>query len=122
MAAAAIESGIIPEHFICDGSYPLSNRTCSHCWKEDGHGEEDMALALANSCNPYFTELGLSLGGDAILAYAKKFGLAEPVLLGYQLPETWPSLDFNTQVLGDVTNVSIGEKGVDFHPCKWRNY
>ncbi len=118
VAAAAIENGIELENFVCDGSYTLSNGHQVHCWEEEGHGPEDLASALANSCNPYFTKLGLTLGGDAILAYAKKFGLDQPELIGYQLPETWPALDFNTRVEGDIANASIGEKGVRLSPIQ----
>jgi len=118
LVAAALEAGIAPEDFVCEGQYQLNNGHIVNCWKNDGHGKEDMATALANSCNPYFTNLGLMLGGDAILAYAKKFGLEEPQLLGYDLPETWPSLDFNTKVEGDVANASIGERGVRLSPVQ----
>ncbi len=118
LVAAALESGIAPSDFVCEGKYQLQNGHIVNCWKETGHGTEDLATALANSCNPYFTNLGLLLGGDAIMAYAKKFGLETPVLLGYDLPSTWPSLDFNTKVIGDVANASIGEKGVRLSPVQ----
>ncbi len=52
------------------------------------------------------------------MAYAKKFGLEDPVLLGYDLPSTWPCLDFNTKVIGDVANASIGERGVRLSPVQ----
>ncbi len=117
LAAAALENGLdLPEDFICEGSYTLTNGHTVSCWKKDGHGEENMAEALANSCNCYFVWLGQELGGDAIQSYANRFGLRESQLIGYNLASTNVGLCFNSKVPADVANLSIGENGVRLTP------
>ena len=39
------------------------------------HGQQDMARALANSCNTYFAELAAQVGARELLAMAKALGL-----------------------------------------------
>ena len=48
-----------------------------HCWKSTGHGAEDTAQALQNSCNIAFAEIGIKLGGEALYNYVEAFGLLE---------------------------------------------
>ncbi len=40
LVAAALESGITPSDFVCEGKYQLENGHIVNCWKESGHGEE----------------------------------------------------------------------------------
>jgi cell division protein FtsI/penicillin-binding protein 2 len=117
LAAAALDLQIkTDDDFMCNGGYELSNGHIVSCWKEEGHGKEDIGLALANSCNPYFTDLGQKLGGETIIAYANKFGLREQKLIGYSLPAYYKTINFNPGVVGDVANASIGEKGIRLSP------
>jgi len=117
LAAATFDLGFTPESdFVCPGYYTLPNGRKVSCWQEKGHGKEDIMQAFANSCNPYFINLGLSLGGDTILNYAGKFGLRRQVLLGYPLMQTKENIVFNSGVPADIANVSIGEKGVRLSP------
>ncbi len=102
--------------FQCSGSITLPNGHNVGCWKESGHGEENLATALGNSCNPYFIQLGQKLGGDSISEYAHRLGMTEQVLMGFQLNNSESQLDFNSAVPADVANVSIGEKGIRATP------
>lgn len=102
--------------FQCSGSITLPNGHSVGCWKESGHGEENLATALGNSCNPYFIQLGQRLGGDLISEYAHRLGMTEQVLMGFQLNNSESQLDFNSAVPADVANVSIGEKGIRATP------
>ncbi|MGI5891876.1 MAG: peptidoglycan D,D-transpeptidase FtsI family protein [Bacillota bacterium] len=116
LAIAALSEKIpLKNNFFCDGSYEFANGHVINCWKEEGHGEETFARALANSCNGYFADLGLRLGGAKIKEYSELCGLTQQKVLGYQLAKK-VYLDFNNSVLGDVVNASIGENGVRLSP------
>jgi penicillin-binding protein 2 len=76
VAAAALAEGVIqPEDKVfCPGYYRLGRRVY-RCWRRGGHGEVDLAEALAKSCDVYFYNAGVALGIDRIAQYARAFGL-----------------------------------------------
>lgn len=78
VAAAAIESGISPEEtFECTGKTEVDGRIYKCHW-EMGHGKIDMQKALEISCNPYFINLALKVGGEKILETARNLGFGVP--------------------------------------------
>ena len=78
VAAAALESEISPEKtFFCSGSVEVDGRIYKCHW-ESGHGEINMEKALEISCNPYFINLALEIGGEKILETAKNLGFGSP--------------------------------------------
>ncbi len=76
--AAALEEGVITAHstFECGGSVVVDGWTMK-CSKRTGHGLQDLATATANSCNPAFINIGLSMGTDTYYQYMKDFGLMQ---------------------------------------------
>jgi len=85
VAAAALDSGKldVKKTFHCSGSFQVGRRTF-HCWKEKGHGAQDIKGAIKNSCNVFFYQLALSIGERKISEYAFKLGLGSPT--GIDLP------------------------------------
>ncbi len=82
VAAAALEAGILPERtFECTGSIAVDERVYKCHW-EAGHGRIDMEKALEISCNPYFIDLALEIGGERILDMAKNLGFGAAVDFG----------------------------------------
>ena len=78
--ASALEEGAVSlsDTFFCSGSTTIKGRTSAlHCWKTAGHGSEDTAAALQNSCNVAFAQIGIRLGGEKLYEYVHKFGLTE---------------------------------------------
>lgn len=78
--AAALEEGAVTlkDSFYCKGSTTIKGRTKAlHCWKTAGHGQQDTAQALQNSCNVAFAQIGIKLGGEKLYEYVHKFGLTE---------------------------------------------
>ena len=119
LAAAALEDGLsTPDDFICTGGLSLSNGRVVHCWEEEGHGKEDLTAALGNSCNPYFVNLGLMLGGDRIKEMVYNLELDRQQIIGYSVNSQTNNVDFNSGVEGDVANASIGENGVRLTPLQ----
>lgn len=82
---AAISEGLVNEKdvFYCPG-YVMVDGERINCAVHEGHGYQDYYQIMQNSCNPGFVELGLRLGQDKLIEYAKKLGFGTPT--GVDLP------------------------------------
>ena len=73
-ALAALGAGI-PADTVCEctGAFATGGEKirCARTW---GHGSLDLRHAMCESCNPYFCEIGVRAGIDAIAAEAELFG------------------------------------------------
>jgi len=84
-ASAALENGMAPSTLFPNPSqlslpqttHRLQNFGGEHCL--GGVAQITLAQALQVSCNVVFGEVGLKLGGDKLLAQARKFGFDEHV-------------------------------------------
>lgn len=74
--AAALDTGKATRlsSFYDPGFVRVQGRTI-HCWRHGGHGAEDLAAVVANSCNVGFVELGLRLGIPTFYQYLRRFNL-----------------------------------------------
>ena len=83
--SAALDSGAVqPDStFVCAASYNVAG-THFHCANNRRHGVQNVAQALANSCNQSFIQIGQKLGKDAFCDYFEAFGLR--VATGIDLP------------------------------------
>ncbi|MDR1378698.1 MAG: penicillin-binding protein 2 [Synergistaceae bacterium] len=118
VALAALEEGVITPGttFFCSGALKLPSRTF-RCWRRNGHGNVNLLGALQNSCDVYFYQVGMKLGIDRLLKWAKKFGLGVPT--GIDLPgessgntagPDWKKERFKKGwYQGDTINYSIGQ-------------
>lgn len=89
-AAGLAENVVDPGHkFTCKGELELRGQAF-RCWNQYGHGKVDLHRAIVESCDIYFYELGLRLGGDRISRCASLFGLGQPT--GIELPQELPGL------------------------------
>ena len=78
--AAALDCGAIDLNtgFHCSGAEQIPGRAQRlHCWRSAGHGSENTAQALQNSCNIAFAHIALKLGGERFYEYVEKFGILE---------------------------------------------
>lgn len=118
VATAALQTKKITRAttFFCNGSYKLGEARFD-CWKESGHGVQDIASGLMNSCNVFFYNTGKRTGVDNIEAYGKLFGFGRPT--GIDLPDeakgilpgrAWKlARKKDTWYEGDTLNYSIGQ-------------
>ena len=76
--AAALEEGVINKSstFNCTGSVRVDEWTM-HCSKKAGHGLQTLEVAVGNSCNPAFIEIGMRTGSETYYQYLQAFGLME---------------------------------------------
>lgn len=86
-AAVGLEQGVIrPEDRMADacyGSFTFQGVT-RRCWNPDGHGYQDLAGAIATSCNVYFYQLGVRIGLERLVREGTRLGFNAPC--GIDLP------------------------------------
>ena len=90
--AAALEEGVtaMSDTFDCTGSIVVDKWTI-RCSDRQGHGAQNLAEAVGNSCNPAFVTIGQRLGADLFYDYLEDFGFTETT--GIDLPgEQAPSI------------------------------
>lgn len=73
--AAAIENGAVSDadRFYCAGSRLVDGQKIK-CWRSIGHGSQDLAEGVKNSCNCVFMDLALRLGTDKLYDKLAEFG------------------------------------------------
>ncbi|PKM61834.1 MAG: hypothetical protein CVU97_06675 [Firmicutes bacterium HGW-Firmicutes-21] len=76
-SAMALEEGIIKEsdQFVCKTM--IVSGIPIHCHSTHGHGVQDFATALKNSCNPAFVQIGTKVGTKIFEQYFKAFGYTD---------------------------------------------
>ncbi len=126
-AMSALENGWQGDKEIdCNGKLALNKKRTMHCWMEKGHGKINLVEAIKDSCNIYFTKLGLFAGIDNIYKTAKDFGLGEKYNLKLLNIKTgtipnreWKKKVFNdVWVSGDTVNVAIGQGFLSVTPLE----
>ncbi len=110
VTAAALEQGYTVEHsYECPGYYQL-NDVIYTCHKRDGHWLSDMWRGLGQSCNPYFIDLGLTLGAESVLNMATDFGFGSATKLADGIISDKGNLaDVATITQGELANLSFGQ-------------
>ena len=79
----------------CTGFYYFGNRVW-HCWRKEGHGNLDLAGAIAQSCDVYFYQLGQKItlsrlvGGGIGLGFDKRTGIDLPEESRPKFPTSFP--------------------------------
>jgi penicillin-binding protein 2 len=116
-AAGMQEASLTPlDRTYCNGEFHMGGWTFKD-WKEGGHGHVDLRRALIQSCNIFFYQAGLKVGPDAIVRYARAFGLGRPtgIDLGGEKPGLVPIVTpprgrhGRTWQAGETVNISIGQ-------------
>jgi penicillin-binding protein 2 len=102
--------------FNCTGTFVLG-RGQFDCWKEGGHGQQNVIEALMNSCNVFFYNAGRGLGVDNIEEFSRMFGFGKKT--GIDLPDeakgmvpgrAWKKAHKkDSWYEGDTVNYSIGQ-------------
>lgn len=101
----------------CTGAYELGKMKirCARTW---GHGQLDLVHALRESCNPYFCDLGVKAGTNALVAAARDFGLGERTKIDFptDAPGVVPTAEWKAAHypgerwrLGDLAQMAMGQ-------------
>ena len=73
----ALEEGAVDlnSSFYCGGSVTVKGRTTPiRCWKDGGHGSQNLTQAVQHSCNAAFVNIGLRVGAERFYDYCEAFG------------------------------------------------
>ena len=109
-AAAGLEEKVVDlnSRFYCPG-YVLVDDRRIRCHKIAGHGSQDFAHAVMNSCNPAFVTLGLRIGAERYYHYFEQFGLKKKT--GVDLPGEAGTIMHRLEDVGNVelATVSFGQ-------------
>ncbi|MEO8377026.1 MAG: penicillin-binding transpeptidase domain-containing protein, partial [Candidatus Sumerlaeota bacterium] len=110
-AAAMLRAGADPLRKVtCDGSFRLPGwDRAFHCAVRSGHGPVTLPVAIKESCNVYFFQVGNELGAEPLLEMAREFGFEQKT--GIDLPgERVPKLSTSEHPgPGETTNLWIGQ-------------
>ena len=134
-AIAALEEGVIsPESTIATkGRYTYYDKNGPRCWiylmRGQTHGIIDVTVAIQESCNYFFFEVGRLLGIEKLNYYCSSLGLGEPT--GIELPE-WRGIlagpvyrennGLDIWNPGDTLNAAIGQAENAFSPLQLSTY
>lgn len=110
--SAALETGAatLNSHYNCIGYKEVAGHTIRcHVWgsRRMGHGDQTLAQATMNSCNPAFIEIGQSVGATRFAEYFGNFGLKEGT--GVDLPGEANSIYHAKFTASDLASSSFGQ-------------
>lgn len=124
---AGIASGKITsqEEFDCPNALEIGDRVF-HNWKKEGTGMLNFARALEQSCNTWFYQAGLKMGGQVIVDCAQQLGLGEKtnIPLADEREGRVPTDEYMKRkhglrlVGGAVANLSIGQGDTEVTPLQ----
>ncbi|MBI5038031.1 MAG: penicillin-binding protein 2 [Candidatus Kerfeldbacteria bacterium] len=137
IALAGLEEGIItPQTTVSSTGGIRIGEWFFPDWKAGGHGQTNLAKAIAESVNTYFYLVGggdethTGLGVDKIRSYLEKFGLN--TLLGIDVPGEsdgfLPTKEWKEETkgerwyIGDTYHLSIGQGDLLVTPLQVANY
>lgn len=89
----------LTDTFTCTGSYTVADRAIS-CANKSGHGVQDFALAVQNSCNPAFIQIGQKIGVERFLKGVNAFGFFQKT--GIEIPGEAEGLGFTEDNMTEV--------------------
>lgn len=108
--AVALEENKVEldENFFCPGYITVEDRRI-RCHKTTGHGSETFEVAIQNSCNPVFIELGLRIGSKTFYSYFEELGLLKKT--GIDLPGEASTIMHEKDKIGQVelATISFGQ-------------
>ena len=120
MAAAALESGYgryTP--YTCKG-YEDVDGHIFYCHWRNGHGEIDLQKAIEVSCNPFFIDLGLRVGGKRIASMAREIGFSRAAQFTDDIKTQSGTLPDDAELSLDtaVANFSFGQGSLTATPIQ----
>ena len=104
-AAMGIEEGLIRDSYYCPG-YRVVDGTRIRCWRSIGHGSQDFAHGIMNSCNCVFMDIALSAGTETTYDYLEKFGVGSRT--GVDLPGEGAGILLSEESVKSVDLARIG--------------
>ena len=127
VGVAALQSGKIEkdDEFNCPPSMEIGGLRFRN-WKRSDGGSMAFRMALTQSCDTWFYQVGIKTGPQVLLDYAQQFGFGQRsgLPLAAESPGLIPSDEYmlkahKRRILnGDVANISIGQGDVTATPLQ----
>lgn len=120
-AAAALENGIVhPEDNFFDRGYIEVDHLRFNGWdyERGGRGKLTFTDALAYSSNPVFIEIGLKLGAETLISYAKKLGFGHKTNLNFAGEADGYLPPADNIYSGELANLTIGQGKLEATPLQ----
>lgn len=120
-AAAALENGIVhPEDIFFDHGYIEVDHLRFNGWdyERGGRGQLTFTDALAYSSNPVFIEIGLKLGAETLISYAKKLGFGHKTNLNFNGEADGYLPPADNIYSGELANLTIGQGKLEATPLQ----
>ena len=101
-----------PEYIFPSSRYRFVLGRKIKCWSthDNGkHSNENLALALNNSCNPIFVDIGLSLGKSRMYNYINKFNFGKATGIDFQGEAIGMLIPESAVTDGDIARIAFGQ-------------
>lgn len=101
-----------PEYIFPSSRYRYVLGRKIKCWSthdKGKHANENLALALNNSCNPIFVDIGLSLGKSTMYDYINGFNFGKVTGVDFQGEAAGMLLPESAVTDGDVARIAFGQ-------------
>ncbi len=114
--ACGLETGAIQgnETYFCDGSEHVGGFDI-HCVNRNGHGEEDIALALSNSCNDALMQMSYAIGPTNFADYQSLFGFGQKTYVDLPGEPSTAGLIYSEDDLKSPVNLATNSFGQNFN-------
>lgn len=110
VAGAALQEKVVsPNKIFVDPGYVMVSGRRIQNWNGESFGTVTFTDVVKNSLNTGFAQVGLQLGAEKLIEYAKIFGFGE--YTGIELPGEEAGLLFNPEDMGDsdIATMAIGQ-------------
>lgn len=93
--------------YDCNGETEFTDKVI-HCYKNKSHGTENITDAFANSCNVFFSEIGVKIGAAALGKTADDMLFNKGI--SFDLSQSTPSVQLNSSSSeSELVETSIGQ-------------
>lgn len=101
-----------PNYVFNSSRYRIVDGKKIKCWSNHAggkHSNENLAMALNNSCNPCFVDIGLSLGKEKMYDYIEKFGYGKTTGVDFNGETSGMLVPESAVKNGDIARISFGQ-------------
>lgn len=101
-----------PTYVFNSSRYRIVDGKKIKCWSNHAggkHSNENLAMALNNSCNPCFVDIGLSLGKEKMYDYIEKFGYGKTTGVDFNGETSGMLVPESAVKNGDIARISFGQ-------------
>ena len=122
VAITAIENGYDDIIFNCEGSMEIGDRRF-RCHNINGHGNMNLCTSLAQSCNCFFYNFSISIGGSSIYKTASLLSIASKTKIADNFFTSDGSMPSKSSLSnnGTLANLSIGQGNLMASPVSLLN-